>query len=244
MTLSLFLIIAAIITLSSSVGAWYQWAAFSDKYKQYRIRTPDRERITLDDRKKVTPIGSTVSIAFIFGMLYFFGNYYIDFSIVDGEVVYGKASLLTIFGETIGILLFYDFMYYWGHRAMHIPAIMKPVHAIHHRARFPTAIDSLFVSVTENLVGLGLLFVALTVFSPINVASFLLIFFVYTLSNIVVHTNMVIPHPAFKLFNFWAKQHDVHHGVNLQNNYCNIFPYWDILFGTYIYTSSNEKKEG
>lgn len=241
MTLSLFLIIVAIIAFSTSVGVWYQWAAYSDKYKQYRIRTPEVERITIKDRIDVTPLGSGISIAFIFGMLYFFGDNFLDFQTVEGEVIYSKASLLTVFGETVGILLFYDFMYYWGHRTMHKPAIMKRVHALHHRARFPTAIDSLFVSVTENLVGLGLLFISIAVFSPLNVASFLLIFFVYTLSNIIVHTNMVLPHPAFKLFNFWAKQHDVHHGVSLTHNYCNIFPYWDMLFGTYTHANNPEK---
>lgn len=241
MTLSLFLIIAAIIVLSGGVGAWYQWAAYSDKYKQYRIRTPEVERITIKDRMKVTPIGTSVSVAFIFGMLYFFGDSFIDFQTVGGEIVYSKASILTIFGETVGILLFYDFMYYWGHRTMHSPAIMKRVHAIHHRARFPVAADSLFVSVTENLVGLGLLFISMALFSPLNAVSFLLIFAIYTLTNIIVHVNMVLPHPVFKLFNFWAKQHDVHHGVSLTHNYCNIFPYWDMLFGTYIHTNNSEK---
>lgn len=242
MSVSLLLIIAAIILFNASIGVWYQWAAYSDKYKQYRIRTPEKERITIKDRMKISPIGSTVSITFIFSVLYFFGDYFIDFKMVGDEIVYSDASLLTIFGETVGILLFYDFMYYWGHRAMHIPAIMKRVHAVHHRARFPTAADSLFVSVTENLIGLGLLFVSISVFSPLNVVSFIVIFFVYTLSNIVVHANMALPHPVFKLFNFWAKQHDVHHGVSLTHNYCNIFPYWDMLFGTYIYTHNNEKQ--
>jgi len=224
MTLAIILSLIAIYIGSTLVGVWFEWAAHSDKYKQYRIRTPEVNRITTKDRLLLSPFSTFCSLAFIAILLYFFG---------DRWVHHEGATALTIFGETVGVLLVYDFFYYWAHRTMHIPAIMKRIHAVHHKARFPTTADSLFVSPIENIIGLGTLFLTLAIFSPVSVTSFLLIIFVHTFSNIMVHSNMVLPHPAFKLLNFWAIQHDVHHGVNLRQNYCNIFPYWDMLFGTY-----------
>ncbi len=224
MTLTIIISLIAIYLGSTLVGVWYFWAAYSDKYKQYRIRTPEVDRITAKERLKLSPFSTFCALSFIAILLYFFGERWIH---------HESTTVLTVFGETIGVLLVYDFFYYWAHRAMHIPALMKRIHAVHHKARFPTTIDSLFVSPIENIIGLGLLFLALAIFSPVSVISFLLIIFVHTFSNIIVHSNMVLPHPAFKLLNFWAIQHDVHHGINLKQNYCNIFPYWDMLFGTH-----------
>ena len=214
----------AIYLINGLMGTWYLWAVHSERWKKYRIRTPEVDRISVRQRLIVIPLNMTFSLALIAGFLYLFAGHWIS---------YEKASGLTIFGETLAVLLMYDFIYYWFHRVFHHRNLMKLVHGVHHRARFPTAWDGLYLNPVENFAGLGILFLAITIFSPINVVSFLLVIFFHTMINILVHTNMVLPHPAFKLFNYWAVKHDIHHGTALNKNFSNIFPYWDMMFGSY-----------
>ena len=210
--------------VNGMIGTWYLWAVYSDKYKQYRIRTPEVERITLPERMKVIAYNMPFSILLYVVALYLFA---------DNWIYYEEASLLTIFGESLAVLLVYDFIYYWFHRIFHRPELMKLVHGVHHKMRYPTAWDGLYLSPAENFAGLAILFIAFSIFAPIHETSFLFAVFFHTLINIVVHTNMVLPHPIFKLFNFWAVKHDIHHGKHLDKNYANIFPYWDMMFNTY-----------
>jgi len=44
---------------------------------------------------------------------------------------------------------------------------------------------------------------------------------------------VVVPHPAFKLTNYWVIRHDRHHYKHLNTNFASIFPYWDMMFGTH-----------
>lgn len=200
------------------------WAATSTSLSKYRIRTPETYRIP--KAKKVTNIGlnSLLSLSFFAAVFYHFESqlFYAD---VPGGV--------TIFGEVLASLLLYDFMYYFLHRGMHHPKLMKYVHGVHHFVRFPTSSESIYLHPLENVAGLGLLCLAMVIIGPVSWVSFLVIFFVHSTANILVHSNLVLPYRGFKLFNFWAKKHDLHHGKHLNRNYASIFPFWDLMFDTY-----------
>lgn len=201
-----------------------QWLALV-KLKDNRLRPPKPNRVTLNT-KIINVIGnSIVALAIIFGSLYMGG----ESMIYAGEA----ASMLTIFGEVLAVLLVYDFMYYFLHRGMHHPKVMKQVHGVHHYIRHPTAFESVYVHPLEGIAGVGLLMFAVLLLSPISATSFILIFFIYTTVNILVHANIRINHPLFKLSNYWAQRHDIHHGTQLNRNYASIFPFWDQMFGTY-----------
>jgi len=224
MDLQFFIILGVILAFDGVLMSFMAWAAQSSSLKQYRIRTPTTYRIP--KLKKAINIGlnGMLSMVFFAAMLYHFGDY-----LMDDEPVNGVA----IFGEVLASLLLYDFLYYFLHRGMHHPKFMKYVHGVHHYVRFPTSTESIYLHPVENLAGLGLLCIAMMLVGPISAVSFLIVFFIHSTVNILVHSNLVLPHPAFKLFNFWAVKHDLHHGKHLNRNYASIFPFWDQMFGTY-----------
>ena len=213
-----------ILAFDGLLMAVLMWAVHSPQYSQYRIRTPETYRIPKDKKYKNVFMNSTISTVFIFGMIYLFHTTW----------VYAEAATIpTIFGETLAVLLVYDFMYYFLHRGMHYPKVMKYMHGVHHKVRFPTSIESIYLHPSEGLAGLSLLMIAFFIVGPISMVSFLAVLFFHSTVNILVHSNLQLPHPIFKLFNFWALKHDLHHGKHLDKNYASIFPFWDLMFDTY-----------
>ena len=205
--------------------ALLQWMVLSDKFKQYRIRTP--ENVTIPLGRKVVNVGLNM----IWTLLIIFSAFWF----LQDDLVYFGADVagVTVFGEVLAVLLFYDFMYYFMHRTLHHPKLMKFVHGVHHRARFPTAFESLFLHPAEAFGGLFLLFLSSLVIGPVSAVAMWIIIFIHTTANILVHANMVLPGRLFILSNFWAVKHDFHHGKHLNRNYASIFPFWDLMFGTY-----------
>lgn len=224
MTATFFICWALILVFDGVLISGLTWAAESKRFGKYRIRTPkDYQKIPKRRRVVNTNLNNVLSLLFFLLFFYYCGDW----------VFYDEVpSLTTLFGESLGVLLLYDFMYYFAHRAAHHPKGMRYVHGIHHRVRFPTSNESIFLHPAETLGGLGLLLLAMIILGPISPISFLVVFFVHSTANIIVHSNLIIPHPAFKLFNFWAEKHDAHHG-KIHYNYASIFPFWDQAFGTY-----------
>jgi len=223
MTPGFFIALGVILLVDGMVMAFFAWAVHSPRFAQYRIRTPDRQRIS-NGRKAVNiSLNGLLAISlFAFVFVYF------------GDALVGEEPVppVMVFGEVLASLMLYDFMYYFLHRGMHNPKLMKYVHGVHHYVRFPTSAESIFLHPAENIAGLGLLCVAISIVGPISPVSFLAVFFIHHIVNILVHSNLVLPHPMFKLFNFWAIKHDLHHGKHLNKNYASIFPFWDQMFGT------------
>ena len=219
-----FIILGVILIFDGILMTFMAWAAQSSSLKQYRIRTPTTYRIPKAKKAINISLNGTLSLVYLIAILYYFGD----------NLIYDQpASGVTIFGEILASLLLYDFMYYFMHRAMHNPKAMKYVHGVHHYVRFPTSPESIYLHPVENMAGLGLLCLAMVVIGPISAFSFLACFFIYSTANILVHSNLDLPHPAFKLLNFWARKHDLHHGKHLNRNYASLFPFWDMMFDTY-----------
>lgn len=224
MTTTFFICWVAILAFNGALQTGLTRAADSERFNQYRIRTP-REYQKIPWRRRVvnTSLNGVLAVSLFLAFFYYLG----DYALYSGWP--GATGLL---GEALGVLLLYDFMYYFAHRAAHHPKGMKYVHGVHHFVRFPTAQESIYLHPGETLGGLGLLLLAIVILGPISTVSFLVAFFVHSMANILVHSNLIIPHPAFKLFNFWAEKHDTHHS-KIRYNYASIFPFWDQAFGTY-----------
>lgn len=224
MNTTFFICWGAILAFNGALMAFLSWAAESERFNKYRIRTP-KEYQKIPWRRRVinTNLNGALSVSLFLAFFYYLG----------GMTLYsGWPGVTDFIGETLGVLLLYDLMYYFAHRAMHHPKGMKYVHGVHHFVRFPTSNESVYLHPGETLGGLGLLLLSIVVLGPISTVSFLVVFFVHSVANILVHSNLIIPHPAFKLFNFWAEKHDIHHG-KIRYNYASIFPFWDQAFGTY-----------
>ncbi len=212
-----------LLAWSGLLMAGLNWAATSERYGKYRVRTPGKNNIP-PDRKLINTTLNNLLALLIF----------VSFLIYRGEAsLYpqwpGAAHFL---GETFAVLLLYDLAYYFYHRGMHHPRIMKAIHGVHHKVRFPTASESIYLHPLEQIGALGLLLAAISLLGPISEYSFLAMFFIYSSANIIVHANIILPHPAFRLFNFWVQKHDIHHD-KFRYNYASIFPFWDQAFGTF-----------
>jgi sterol desaturase/sphingolipid hydroxylase (fatty acid hydroxylase superfamily) len=217
--------IVMILIFSGFLMALFQWLAIV-KMPEARIRPPKPNKVTMKTKVINVTVNSIVAIVFVFATLYFGGEMMV-YSSEDMDI-----SFMTVFGEAIFTLLVYDFMYYWVHRWMHIPKYMKAIHGIHHYICHPTAFESVYVHPIECIIGIGLLLLAIFMVGGIADTSFLSAFFIYSSANILVHGNVRLEHRAFKLANYWAVRHDIHHGVSLNKNYASIFPFYDQFFDT------------
>jgi sterol desaturase/sphingolipid hydroxylase (fatty acid hydroxylase superfamily) len=130
--------------------------------------------------------------------------------------------------EAVGILALYDFAYYLMHRfPFHQWSVLKRVHAVHHKAKYPQALDSLYLHPVENLLGIGLLTACTWVVGPVHVTSYAIAFFVYSQLNIAVHCGLDLP-----LLGAMSRKHDKHHASMRAGNYASLTPLPDLLFGT------------
>ena len=212
----------AILAFDGVLMGTLTWAATSSRYGHLRLRQPQGYQIPPARKLVNTQLNNVLSLL-IFGAFFFFlGEPFLE---------PGYPGLAHLFGEVLGVLLLYDFMYYVFHRVMHHRKLMRYCHNVHHLVRFPTSSESIYLHPLENLGGLGLLLLAIVILGPISAVSFLVLFAVHSAINIIVHSNLVIPHPAFRLFNFWVVRHDIHHD-KIKHNYASIFPFWDQAFGT------------
>lgn len=203
-------------------GSVATWTSASAQFRHLRIRT-----VTYPIPRKYVSITLNSTFA---------ATLYVVAVLIGEGVLYQQEvnhSVLRVLVDSLLVLLVYDFLYYFFHRWLHTPTMMRHVHGVHHRVQFPEAMDGLFIHPGETTGGLALLFAAMAVVGPISVASFLIVAFVHAVANIATHTNLVVPHPAFALFNYWAVRHDFHHSTHRNSNYASIFPFWDRMFGTY-----------
>lgn len=222
--LEVYMVLGLILAFDGALMALLMWAVGSERYGKYRIRTPKTYRIPQNKKYINVGLNSALSLVLLFAIIHTFNTSLMHF---------GDVKAVTIFGEVVACLLIYDFCYYFMHRAMHHPKAMKFVHGVHHYVRFPTSLESIYLHPAENIAGLTLLMASIALVGPISMEAFCIIFFIHSTLNIIVHSNLDLPHPFFKFFNFLAIKHDLHHGKHLNKNYASLTPFWDLMFGTY-----------
>lgn len=212
-----------ILAFDGVLMTWLGWAATSQRFGKYRVRTPGVNSFSKARKLINTHLNNLLALLIFIAFLYHFGD----------SVLYAQwPGVAHFLGETLGVLLLYDLAYYFYHRGLHHPKLMKYIHGVHHKVRYPTASESIFLHPLEQIGALSLVLASMAVLGPISTASFLAIFFIYSSANIIVHANVAFPHPVFRLFNFWVHKHDIHHD-KFRYNYASIFPFWDQAFGTY-----------
>lgn len=223
MTTHFFIAWTGILLLDGVLMAWLTWAVTSKRFEKYRVRPTKPNRIPIP-RKHINTLLNNLLALLIF-IAYFI-------HLGEQTLYSGWPGVAHFLGETLGVLMLYDLVYYFYHRGMHHPRIMKAIHGVHHFVRQPSANESIYLHPLEQMGALAILIAAIVVLGPISGYSFLAIFLIYSTANIIVHANLIFPHPAFKLFNFWVEKHDTHHH-KIRYNYASIFPFWDQAFGTF-----------
>ena len=138
------------------ISLW-TWAANSERYQKYRIRMPVRD--PLEKAGKFKEVSRAVVFDITLYCVYLVLAY--DWLIQDGSV-----GLLTMFGQVLAILLIYDFGFYWVHRLFHHPFLMRRVHGVHHKVRFPKAIDDFYLHPIDSLWVTTLFFSSIAIVGP------------------------------------------------------------------------------
>jgi sterol desaturase/sphingolipid hydroxylase (fatty acid hydroxylase superfamily) len=193
-------------------------------YSSMRYRPEQESPIPIPLRVFNTNMNNLLALV-VWGVYF---HYWGDSTMYDNA----RPGFFTMCWEVFAVLVVYDFFYWGFHRVMHYPKLMPYCHGVHHRVRSPTADQSTYLHPLETVGGLACLIFAIRLLGPISKFSFLVLFGIHSTVNIIVHSNLQIPHGTFWLFNFWVQKHDVHH-FKMVNNYASIFPFADLLFGTY-----------
>jgi len=131
-------------------------------------------------------------------------------------------------------LLFYDFCYYWRHRAGHEVAVFWAAHAVHHQSQDYNLSTALRQSSSNVLLEwIFYLPMALAGVPPLVFGVVVLVDLLY---QFWIHTEQV---PRLGWFDRWfcsPSNHRVHHAVNeryLDRNYGGVLIVWDRLFGSF-----------
>ncbi|MBC5764892.1 sterol desaturase family protein [Ramlibacter sp. GTP1] len=148
-------------------------------------------------------------------------------------VVHNDAFWMSWYGWLLA-LVFYDFCYYWHHRAGHEVAVFWAAHVVHHQSQDYNLSTALRQTSSGALLGwVFYLPMAVAGVPPLVFGVVLLIDLLY---QFWVHTEHV---PKLGWFDRWfvsPSNHRVHHAVNdvyLDRNYGGILIVWDRMFGSF-----------
>ncbi len=131
-------------------------------------------------------------------------------------------------------LVFYDFCYYWLHRAGHEVAVFWAAHVVHHQSQdynLSTALRQ-----TSSGALLGWLFYLPMAIAGVPPLVFGVVALVDLLYQFWVHTEQVGKLGWFDRWFCSPSNHRVHHAVNdpyIDRNYGGVLIVWDRLFGTF-----------
>ncbi len=131
-------------------------------------------------------------------------------------------------------LVFYDFCYYWLHRAGHVVAVFWAAHVVHHQSQHYNLSTALRQTSSGAL--LGWVFFLPMALAGVPPPVFGIVALIDLLYQFWVHTELVRKLGWFDRVFCSPSNHRVHHAVNepyLDKNYGGILILWDRLFGTF-----------
>lgn len=190
-----------------------------------------RNTYRLNDAINSISLGMLSQISAVFTRLFRIGIYTAIYSSV--ALFPDEAFWTTWYGWLIA-LVFYDFCYYWLHRAGHESAVFWAAHVVHHQSQdynLSTALRQ-----TSSGALLGWIFYVPMAIAGVPPLVFGVVVLIDLLYQFWVHTEHV---PKLGWFDRWfcsPSNHRVHHAVNdnyLDRNYGGILIIWDRLFGSF-----------
>ncbi|MDP2449316.1 MAG: lysoplasmalogenase family protein [Polaromonas sp.] len=190
-----------------------------------------RNTYRLNDAINSISLGMLSQISAVFTRLFRVGIYTAIYSSV--ALFPDEAFWTTWYGWLIA-LVFYDFCYYWLHRAGHESAVFWAAHVVHHQSQdynLSTALRQ-----TSSGALLGWIFYVPMAIAGVPPLVFGVVVLIDLLYQFWVHTEHV---PKLGWFDRWfcsPSNHRVHHAVNdnyVDKNYGGILIIWDRLFGSF-----------
>jgi sterol desaturase/sphingolipid hydroxylase (fatty acid hydroxylase superfamily)/uncharacterized membrane protein YhhN len=154
--------------------------------------------------------------------------------------VYGAVALFphtefwsSWYGFVIA-LLFYDFCYYWLHRAGHVVALFWAAHVVHHQSQHYNLSTALRQTSSGALF--GWIFYLPMAIAGVPPLVFGIVALVDLLYQFWVHTEQVGKLGWFDRVFCSPSNHRVHHAVNdpyIDRNYGGLLVIWDRMFGSF-----------
>ena len=184
-------------------------------------------------------LGMLSQVCAVFTRLLRIGIYTAVFSTVT--LLHDSSFWTTPLGWLLA-LVFYDFCYYWLHRAGHRSAVFWAAHVVHHQSQDYNLSTALRQTSSGALFGwVFYLPMALAGVPP-------LVFGVVALVDLLyqywIHTQQIGKLGWFDRVFASPSNHRVHHAVNdryLDKNYGGILILWDRLFGSYADEEDGER---
>ncbi len=225
--LALYPPVLAIMALDGVLLTALAWAYGAPRFASRRISPMPPLRVGMRERMRYFLVSSVLSLAFIGAMTWALWG----FGIAD-EARPAWRNVV----DPIAVILLYDFLYYFLHRLMHHRKLVRHVHAVHHRARNPSALESFYLHPAELFAGLALLHGCIALYAlwmgPLSIAGYAVLFFVHSTLNILVHSGIVFGAWFTWPIDYLARKHSVHHKDDAGKNYSSLTPIPDTLFGT------------
>ncbi|HWP11839.1 MAG TPA: sterol desaturase family protein, partial [Ramlibacter sp.] len=193
-----------------------------------------RNTYRLSDAINSISLGMLSEITKVFTRLLRVGIYGAVYTTVSAVPLEQAREFWTTWYGWLLALLFYDFCYYWLHRAGHECAVFWAAHVVHHQSQHYNLSTALRQTSSGAL--LGWVFYLPMAVAGVPPIVFGVVALVDLLYQFWVHTEHV---PKLGWFDRWfcsPSNHRVHHAVNdgyLDRNYGGVLIVWDRLFGSF-----------
>jgi sterol desaturase/sphingolipid hydroxylase (fatty acid hydroxylase superfamily) len=201
-----------------------------------RLAARRLQKTRASSQQMIREVGWSLVSAIIFGTVSLFlvigpgqlGWNRMYFDLASWGWAYALLSLVLM-------IVAHDAYFYWTHRLMHHPVVLRRVHRTHHLSRTPTPWTAYAFDPAEAVVQVGFppLFAALVPVHPLV----LLVWSVHMiLRNVLGHAGFELMPAGFARSRWlgWlttATHHDLHHST-FGWNYGLYFTWWDRLMGT------------
>lgn len=190
-----------------------------------------RDTYRLNDAVNSISLGMLSQVSAVLTRLFRIGIYTAVFSSVS--LWHADAFWTSPLGWILA-LVFYDFCYYWLHRAGHEVAVFWAAHVVHHQSQdynLSTALRQ-----TSSGALLGWIFYLPMALAGVPPKVFAVVALIDLLYQFWVHTEQVGKLGWFDRWFCSPSNHRVHHAVNdgyLDRNYGGVLVIWDRLFGSF-----------
>lgn len=136
-----------------------------------------------------------------------------------------------------------DFIFYWGHRALHTPYLYKHVHSVHHHHAAPFGIAAEYAHPFEVLF-LGTATIAGPLLIPPHLFTLQVYLALRCMQTVECHSGYDFPWSLNRFFPLYggAYFHDHHHRIH-SGNYSSTFIWVDALFGTDVAFQNWRRKQ-
>lgn len=174
-------------------------------------------------------LGAVILIIFGSGLMFYIQSflpyYIIKESFIRNEYLYAFC-----------FIFLYDFFYYFYHRLQHKWKPLWKIHQFHHTDPNMNVLTSHRSHFLERIIQVTIIGFPVYLILGHNVDAFRIIFILFLFFLVYTHINIQIPHYGLTKIFVGPCVHRIHHSINKSehnSNFAQIFPLFDILFGTF-----------